>query len=112
MKTARGRVPRSVFIDLPHHALISQTARRRRPEHRPPASPGERPDRPRTAGSTSTWPRPAGSASWAEAWDALFEMPRPADIDESLRRDMAIFCRRCSRDHPAAAPGAGRHIGA
>jgi hypothetical protein len=86
MKTAKEIGAEVVFIDLPHHALIS-------PEK-------EGLDRaPPTWESLllenrfyATLAEVAGYRGWNEAWDALFEAGgRHADA-ESFRRDMALFC--------------------
>jgi hypothetical protein len=105
LKTAAAIGAETVFIDLPHHALIRPLRPdgegegngeadgdggdrgRRRP---PPTAP----DDDRLITSSGFYHRLAAAAgfkSWDEAWDALFESPGSDDV-EAYRRELATFC--------------------
>lgn len=96
MTTAAAIKAETVFIDLPHHALI-------RPKGEPAEGDGgEAPAAPSPAApnddrlvTTSGFYRQlaeaAGFKSWDEAWDTLFENPDSEDV-EAYRRELAAFC--------------------
>lgn len=98
MKAAAALKAQTVFIDLPHHALIRKHA----PEGEAPAV---KPNEDRLITSSGFYKQLAAAAgfkSWDEAWDTLFENPHATD-HEAFRREMATFCcaARATADHAA-----------
>lgn len=110
IKVAKEIGAQVVFIDLPHHGLISphvpeedkdEAEEDEDPEDDELADEGEE----STAAEQPSWEdlaaqsnffkalaETAGYRSWSECWDALFEVGgRHADAEE-FRRDMAYFC--------------------
>jgi hypothetical protein len=84
MLAAREVGAEVVFIDLPHYARDAgsrEPTRRRGLDQIAPASV-----------FYQLLAKHAGSRSWDETWDRLFETPRSGASAEALRRDVALFC--------------------
>jgi hypothetical protein len=84
MLAAREVGAQVVFIDLPHYArdaVSGEPTRRRGLDQIAPASV-----------FYHLLAKHAGSRSWDETWDRLFETPRGTESAGTLRRDVALFC--------------------
>jgi len=90
MRTASQIGAQTVFMDLPHYAL-----------ERPHAPSGDQPQPAQRRDLDEIAPRStfyqllaktAGYRSWNETWDRLFELPRPEQPYEEMRREVALFC--------------------
>ncbi len=117
LKEAAALGAKVVFIDLPHHALISSAEERglSRARDRPAdegdvdrgegeLSASDAPDA-ESHGAGASWETlavesefyknladAAGYRSWDECWDALFEAPERFDDHEAFRTELAYFC--------------------
>lgn len=107
-----------VFIDLPHHGLITphapeaeedepeaeEDAEDEELEEEAEPAPSEQPSWEQLAAESNffkTLAEAAGYRSWSECWDALFEVGgRHADA-EAFRRDLAYFCAAVRATTPA-----------
>jgi hypothetical protein len=45
----------------------------------------------------------AGYRSWSETWDGLFELPKPGQTYETIRREVALFCAAIRATTPKGA---------
>ena len=113
IKVAKEIGAQVVFIDLPHHGLITphdagdeqgdDDVEEEPPEQEEPAH-GEQPTWEDLAVQSTFFKvlaETAGYRSWAECWDALFEVGGRHPDADAFRRDMAFFCaalRATTRD--------------